>query len=55
MVPLKFLRKRSSRFGATCWGITNHQATRADGLCTGLFKEYATFSSKAPTKKLQTL
>ena len=33
MVPLKFLRKRSSRFGATCWGITTHQANRADGLC----------------------
>ena len=33
MVPLKFLRKRSSRFGATCWGITTPQANRADGLC----------------------
>ena len=33
MVPLIFLRKRSSRFGATCWGITTHQANRADGLC----------------------
>ena len=34
MVPLKFLRKRSLTFGATCWGITTHQANRADGLCT---------------------
>ena len=33
MVPLKFLRKRSLRFGATCWGITTHKANRADGLC----------------------
>ena len=38
MVPLKFLRKRSSRFGATCWGITTHQANRADGLCKYLCK-----------------
>ena len=30
-VPLKQLGKRSSRFGATCWGITTHEASWAGG------------------------
>ena len=30
-VPLKYLGKRSSRFGATCWGITTHQASWQGG------------------------
>ena len=28
-VPLIYLGKRSARFGATCWGITTHQASWA--------------------------
>ena len=30
-VPLKYLGKRSSRFGATCWGVTTQQASWAGG------------------------
>ena len=30
-VPLKYLGKRSLRLGATCWGMTSHEASWAGG------------------------